>query len=154
MTKYSGRVETEDIKKDLQMRRHGIFVNKRPEQPKSSGPTTSEEIRCKDFRKCGCPCYVQILHNATTSQTKVIMKADHNHDRMASPMRGLDDGMKMEVAGLYKKGETVRSICRELNVFDKSKREKIKIYCQNHRKEMLSIKGEVETEREWLNAFE
>ena len=154
VTKYPKRVETEEIKKDLQRWRLGGFVNKRPEQRKMSGPATSEEIRCRDFRKFGCPCYVQILRNATTSQTKVIMKADHNHDRMEPPKAGLDDGMKMDVERLYKKGETVGSICRELNVFDKSTRKKIKIYCQNHRKEMLGIKGEVVTERGWLDAFE
>lgn len=151
MTTYRRRAETEEIKKDLQRRRLGGFENKRPEQRKSSGATL-EIIRCQDSRKCGCPCYVQILR--TTSKTQVTMKADHNHDRMEPPKAGLDDGMKMEVERHYKDGHKGTEICRKLNVYDEATRKKIKTYCVNHRKEMLGIKGEVVTERGWLDAFE
>ena len=151
VTTYPRRVETEEIKEDLQRLRHGGFENKEPEHRKRSGATL-EIIRCKDSRKFKCRCKVHIRR--TTNMTELVMVADHNHDRMEPPKTGLDDGMKMDVERHYKEGHEVKNICRKLKVYDEATRKKIKTYCQNHRKEMLDITREVVTERGWLDAFE
>ena len=40
-----------------------------------------------------------------------------------------------------------------MKVFDAEKRKKVISYCNNHRHELLDLKGEVETEAGWLETF-
>ena len=61
---YEGRVETEDIKKDLAKKQHGFFIKKRPERNVSLRGSrfggTYEHIRCRDYRKpTSCPCTIK-----------------------------------------------------------------------------------------------
>ena len=57
VTKYSGRVETEEIMKDLMTSRYGLFYKKWPEQVSTVGGT-SEIIRCRDYQKERSSVYI------------------------------------------------------------------------------------------------
>ena len=108
---YEGRVETEDIKKDLAKKQHGFFIKKRPERNVSLRGSrfggTYEIIRCRDYRKFSCPCTIKIVrtkNDGGSDETMLYMMDDHSHDRMAIPKVGLDDGMKKRVEKHYKNG--------------------------------------------------
>ena len=158
---YQGRVETEDIKKGLVKMRHGYFIKKRPERNISLRGSrfggTYEHMRCHDYRKpTSCPCTIKIVrtkNDGGKDETSVHMIADHNHDRMSAPRVGLDDGMKKKAEAWYKSGYSAAMAALRMSVFDIETRKKIANYLHNHRHKILDLKGEVETEEGWREAF-
>ena len=140
MKTYKGRVETEEIKKDLVRFQHGYFVYKEKEKNFiRSGNRfggTYEHIRCRDFRVESdptetdpegkkCPCTISIMRTKNEGgldETSVYMMADHNNERMSIPRVGLDDGMKKKAEAWYKRGCSAPAAARKWK-FSISRRE-------------------------------
>ena len=161
---YEERVETERIKEDLVKLGHGYFIKKKPEKNYSARGSrfggTHEIIRCRDYPKSAssCPCTIKIVRTNTKDdggldETNVYMTAVHNHKTMAVPKVGLDEDMKKKIEEQYKNGFSASEAATRLKVFDAEKRKKVISYCNNHRHELLDLKGEVETEAGWLETF-
>ena len=72
---------------------------------------------------------------------------------MSIPRVGLDDGMKKKAEAWYKSGYSAATAALRMSVFDIETRKKIANCCNNYRHKILDLKGEVETEEGWREAF-